>query len=53
MKKRNGEIVAKPSDIRQIPVVNIRVMTDDEWNRLAYQNYLERLLNRNKNHTIS
>ena len=28
--------------IREIPVLNIRMMTDDEWNRLAYRNYLER-----------
>ena len=25
-----------------IPIVNIRMMTDEEWNRIAYRNYLER-----------
>lgn len=27
---------------RDIPIYNIRMMADDEWNRLAYRNYLER-----------
>lgn len=27
---------------KEIPVVNIRIMSDDEWNRLAYRNRLER-----------
>ena len=27
---------------KNIPIYNIRMMTDDEWNRLAYKNYLER-----------
>lgn len=26
----------------KVPVLNIRLMTDEEWNRLAYKNYLER-----------
>lgn len=25
-----------------VPLYNVRMMTDDEWNRLAYRNYLER-----------
>ena len=25
-----------------IPILNIRIMSDDEWNKLAYRNYLER-----------
>ena len=25
-----------------VPVLNIRMMTDEEWNRLAYQQYLKR-----------
>lgn len=25
-----------------VPILNIRMMTDDEWNRLAYRNMLER-----------
>lgn len=29
-------------ETRSIPVYNIRMMTDEEWNRLAYKNYLER-----------
>ena len=25
-----------------VPVINLRMMTDEEWNRLAYKNYQER-----------
>lgn len=36
----------KPScgscDVVSIPVMRIRMMTDEEWNRLAYRNRLER-----------
>lgn len=32
----------KRPETREIPVLNIRVMSDDEWNRLAYLNWLER-----------
>ena len=28
-------------EIRRIPILNIRMMSDEEWNRLAYKNYLE------------
>lgn len=27
----------------KIPILNIRMMTDEEWNRLAYKNWLERI----------
>lgn len=30
------------NEVRLVPILNIRMMTDDEWNRLAYKNYLER-----------
>lgn len=30
------------NSIAKVPIINIRMMTDDEWNRLAYQNYLKR-----------
>lgn len=26
----------------KIPVYNLKMMTDEEWNRLAYKNHLER-----------
>ena len=48
---RNNDIVAaftkqEPSyrscDVVSIPVMRIRMMTDEEWNRLAYRNRLER-----------
>lgn len=36
----------KPSygsgDVVSVPVMRIRMMTDEEWNRLAYRNRLER-----------
>lgn len=28
--------------LSQIPILNIRMMTDEEWNKLAYQNFIER-----------
>ncbi len=27
---------------KKVPVYNVRMMTDDEWNRLAYKNFLKR-----------
>lgn len=35
------EKVSKQQTIT-IPVLKIRMMTDDEWNRLAYKNWIER-----------
>lgn len=26
----------------QIPIMNIKLMTDEEWNRLAYKNQMKR-----------
>lgn len=28
--------------VKYIPIVNVRQLTDEEWNRIAYRNYLER-----------
>lgn len=36
-----------PEDMRKVPLYNVRMMTDDEWNRLAYRNYLERTARNN------
>lgn len=36
-KRTNGD-----KDIVKLPIYNIRMMTDDEWNRMAYRNYLIR-----------
>ena len=30
-----------------VPILNIRMMTDDEWNRLTYRNMLERRVKEN------
>lgn len=30
------------SGVINIPCYNIRFMSDEEWNRLAYQNYLKK-----------
>lgn len=30
------------SKYEEIPIYNVRMMSDEEWNRLAYKNYLER-----------
>ena len=35
--------------IKEIPIVNMRMMSDDEWNRLAYKNYLQRKQQETKN----
>ena len=34
-------------ETRDIPIYKIHMMTDDEWNRLAYINLLERRAGRN------
>lgn len=34
-------------ETRDIPIYKVRMMTDDEWNRLAYRNMLERRAGRN------
>lgn len=39
MSKAN--VVVK-EDVVKVPLLNIKMMTDEEWNRLAYKNYLER-----------
>ena len=36
------------SKYNEIPVYNVRMMSDDEWNRLAYKNYLQRSQQENK-----
>ena len=28
--------------VKIVPIRNIKMMTDDEWNRLAYKNWIER-----------
>ena len=35
--------------IKEIPIVNMRMMSDEEWNRLAYKNYLQRKQQETKN----
>ena len=43
MKKK--EIVkneTKKNSAVKIPILSIRIMTDEEWNRLAYKNMLKR-----------
>lgn len=40
MYKREKEV--ESTEVKEIPIVNIRMMTDEEWNRLAYMNYLQR-----------
>lgn len=32
----------KEIEFTKVPLINIPVMSDDEWNRLAYRNYIER-----------
>lgn len=42
MKSTKDEALNRERKMKAIPVMNIRMMTDDEWNRLAYKNWLER-----------
>ena len=37
------------SKYKEIPIYNVRMMSDEEWNRLAYENYLQRKQQENKN----
>lgn len=39
MKKEKKETKKKTANV---PVVKIRMMSDEEWNALAYRNYLQR-----------
>ena len=39
---RDEAIIKLSGSTKSIPIYNIWMMTDDEWNRLAYRNYLER-----------
>lgn len=32
----------KEIEFTKVPLINVHVMSDDEWNRLAYKNWLER-----------
>lgn len=43
MKEKKPEIIEKKKKTVNVPVLNIRIMTDEEWNRLAYKNALERM----------
>lgn len=40
MKEKRTEKLSE--NIQNIPIYSIHMMTDDEWNRLAYRNMLER-----------
>lgn len=31
----------------KVPILKIRMMTDDEWNRMAYRNFIERQVTAN------
>lgn len=42
MQKKKAETKSDSETTVKVPIVNIRMMTDDEWNALAYKNYLER-----------
>lgn len=39
MKKEKKEV---KKNIQNVPVVKIHMMSDEEWNALAYRNYLQR-----------
>lgn len=44
--KKEKQNITLPK-IKKIPVLKIRMMSDDEWNRLAYRNRIERRVNAN------
>ena len=33
---------SKQNSVARVPVMDLRMMADDEWNALAYRNWLER-----------
>lgn len=39
MEKRKDNTASQ--NYKNIPILNIKVMTDDEWNRLAYKQYIQ------------
>lgn len=39
--KKEKQNISLSGKATKIPVLKIRMMTDDEWNRLAYRNRLE------------
>lgn len=45
-KEKNIEVrlekTVNKNKMHPVPVMALRWMTDEEWNRLAYQNFLER-----------
>lgn len=40
MEKRKDNTASQ--NYKNIPILNIKVMTDDEWSRLAYKQYLQK-----------
>lgn len=42
MKIKKSEIIDKKRKTVNVPILNIRMMSDEEWNRLAYKNAMER-----------
>lgn len=41
-KEKAGSPAQRNLITKAIPVLNLHIMSDDEWNRLAYRNYMER-----------
>ena len=41
--------MSSKSKYEEVPVYTVRMMSDDEWNRLAYKNHLQRSQQENKN----
>lgn len=41
-KKETVKNETKKNSAVKIPILSIRIMTDEEWNRLAYKNMLKR-----------
>lgn len=42
MKSEKTSKNQKSEELKKVPVVNVRMMSDEEWNTLAYRNYLQR-----------
>ena len=40
--KNENQNIKLSRDTKPVPILKIRMMTDDEWNRIAYRQYLER-----------
>lgn len=42
MSMNNAKVDQNNKETKNLPIYNVKWLTDEEWNRLAYRNYLQR-----------